>query len=58
MGGIFVTEQEKILLSKTSIILGRDTSRMKLNDIMEELVHVIVSDRKIQDRNVLVEVNQ
>lgn len=36
-----MTEQEKKLLYKTSIILKKDTSKMKLNDIIEELVNVI-----------------
>ena len=34
-----MTEQEKRLLYKTSIILNKDTSQMKLNDIIEELVN-------------------
>lgn len=36
-----MTEQEKKLCYQTTIILGKDTSQMKLNDIIEELVHVI-----------------
>lgn len=36
-----MTEQEKKLLYKTSNILKKDTSKMKLNDIIEELVYVI-----------------
>lgn len=36
-----MTEQEKKLLYKTSIILNKDTSQMRLNDIIEELVYVI-----------------
>ena len=36
-----MTEQEKTLQYKTSIILKKDTSKMKLNDIIEELVNVI-----------------
>ena len=38
-----MTEQEKKLLIKTSIILKKDTSQMKLIDIIEELIHVIES---------------
>ncbi|WP_276569623.1 hypothetical protein [Cytobacillus firmus] len=34
-----MTEQEKRLLYKTSIILNKDTSQMRLNDIIEELVN-------------------
>jgi hypothetical protein len=40
-GGIFVTDQEKELHNKTSIILGKDTINMKLNEIIEELVNII-----------------
>lgn len=36
-----MSEQEKRLLYKTSIILNKDTSQMRLNDIIEELVYVI-----------------
>lgn len=36
-----MTEQEKDLLQKTSIILRKDTSQMNLNDIIDELVRVI-----------------
>ena len=46
---IFMSEQEKTLLYKTSIILRKDTSIMSLNDIIEELVHVIESKTK-EDR--------
>ncbi|MBU8773240.1 hypothetical protein [Cytobacillus oceanisediminis] len=42
-----MTEQEKRLLYKTSIILNKDTSQMRLNDIIEELVYVIEQ----KDRN-------
>jgi hypothetical protein len=42
---IFMSEQEKTLLYKTSIILRKDTSKMSLNDIIEELVHVIESKK-------------
>lgn len=38
---IFMSEQEKTLLFKTASILRKDTSIMRLNDIIEELVHVI-----------------
>lgn len=36
-----VSEQEETLIGKTSIILGKDTSQMTLNDIIQALVHVI-----------------
>jgi hypothetical protein len=42
-GGELMTEQEKLLIYKTSFILNKDTSQMKLNDIIEELIHVIES---------------
>jgi hypothetical protein len=46
-----MTEQEKILHYKTSIILGKDTSEMKLNNIIEELVQVIEQHETILLRN-------
>lgn len=46
-----MTEQEKILCYKTSIILGKDTSQMKLNDIIEELVYVIEQKSNIKAVN-------
>lgn len=46
--GYEMTEQEKRLLYKTSIILGKDTSQMRLNDIIEELVNVIEKKDNIQ----------
>ncbi|MGG1675011.1 hypothetical protein ACIFOT_04570 [Neobacillus sp. NRS-1170] len=46
---IFMSEQEKTLLYKTSIILRKDTSMLSLNDIIEELVHVIESKQKMTD---------
>jgi len=36
-----MSEKEEILLLKTSSILKKDTSMMKLNDIIEELVNII-----------------
>jgi hypothetical protein len=45
-GGIFVREREEILIYKTSNILRKDTSMMKLNDIIEELVRIIESKTK------------
>lgn len=36
-----MSEQEETLICKTSIILGKDTSQMTLNDVIQELVHVI-----------------
>lgn len=45
-----MTEQEKLLHHKTSIILKKDTSQMRLNEIIEELVHVIEqSESKKED---------
>jgi hypothetical protein len=41
-----MTEQEKRLLYKTSMILGKDTSQMRLNDIIEELIYVIEQKEK------------
>ena len=46
-----MTEQEKTLLYKTSIILGKDTSQMRLNDIIEELVNVIEQKDTYQAEN-------
>jgi hypothetical protein len=40
-GGIFLGEQESMLQYKISTILEKDTSQMTLNDIIEELVHII-----------------
>lgn len=40
-GGIFLSEQERMLQYKTSTILEKDTCQMTLNDIIEELVHII-----------------
>ncbi|WP_275677612.1 hypothetical protein [Neobacillus drentensis] len=36
-----MNEQEEMLINKTSIILNKDTSKMSLNDIIEELVTII-----------------
>ncbi|MBM7652201.1 hypothetical protein [Neobacillus cucumis] len=36
-----MNEQEEMLIYKTSIILKKDTSKMCLNDIIEELVTLI-----------------
>ncbi|MED4225503.1 hypothetical protein [Neobacillus cucumis] len=41
-----MSEHEEMLICKTSFILGKDTSQMKLNDIIEELVKVI--DKKLK----------
>jgi DNA-directed RNA polymerase delta subunit len=41
-----VSNQEQTLIDKTSFILEKDTSKMKLNDIIEELVRVIESTKK------------
>jgi hypothetical protein len=41
-----VRDQEEILIYKTSNILRKDTSMMKLNDIIEELVRIIESKTK------------
>lgn len=47
-GGIFVSKQEEILIYKTSSILKKDTSMMKLNDIIEELVKIIESNTEVE----------
>ncbi|WP_272928180.1 hypothetical protein [Bacillus sp. USDA818B3_A] len=36
-----MNEQEEMLINKTSLILEKDTSKMSLNDIIEELVTII-----------------
>ncbi|MGS2778640.1 hypothetical protein ACVBAX_14830 [Robertmurraya sp. GLU-23] len=36
---------------KTTIILGKDTSQMRLNDIIEELVYVIEQKGNIETEN-------
>jgi hypothetical protein len=41
-----VSEQEELLIYKTSNILKKDTSMMKLNDIIEELVCIIESKKE------------
>lgn len=41
MEAFFMSDQEEILLYKTSQILNKDTSMMRLNDIIEELVNII-----------------
>jgi len=46
-----MTEQEKNLCNKTTIILGKDTSQMRLNDIIEELVYVIEQKSNIKSVN-------
>lgn len=46
-----MTEQEKKLCNKTTIILGKDTSQMRLNDIIEELVNVIEQKSNIKTVN-------
>jgi hypothetical protein len=50
-GGIIVSEQEEILLLKTSNILKKDTSMMKLNDIIDELVSIIESNSEVDKSN-------
>jgi hypothetical protein len=50
-GGIIVSEKEEILLLKTSNILKKDTSMMKLNDIIEELVSIIESSSQVDKGN-------
>jgi len=42
---LILLHQEKTLLYKTSIILKKDTSRMNLNDIIDELVRVVESKK-------------
>ncbi|WP_423801880.1 hypothetical protein [Neobacillus sp. SAB-20_R2A] len=41
-----MSDQEEILLYKTSLILNKDTSMMRLNDIIEELVNIIELNNK------------
>lgn len=41
-----MSDQEEILLYKTSRILNKDTSMMRLNDIIEELVNIIELNNK------------
>ena len=41
-----MSDQEEILLYKTSQILNKDTSMMRLNDIIEELVNIIELNAK------------
>ena len=44
-----MSDQEKTLMYKTSIILGKDTKMMKLNDIIDELIRIIeLEDNKIK----------
>jgi hypothetical protein len=50
-GGELMTEQEKLLIYKTSFILNKDTSQMKLNDIIEELIHVIEAKKDWTNSN-------
>jgi flagellin-specific chaperone FliS len=50
-GGIIVSEKEEILLLKTSTILKKDTSMMKLNDIIEELVSIIELNSGVDKNN-------
>ncbi|WHY02818.1 hypothetical protein [Neobacillus sp. DY30] len=41
-----MSKKEEILIYKTSNILRKDTSMMRLNDIIEELVRIIESKTK------------
>ncbi|MDN3016940.1 hypothetical protein PH210_12105 [Paenibacillus sp. BSR1-1] len=42
-----MNDQEKTLMYKTSIILGKETKMMKLNDIIDELIRLIeLGDKK------------
>ncbi|MGG0174740.1 hypothetical protein [Gottfriedia acidiceleris] len=53
-----MNEKEKILVYKTTKILEKDTSRMKLNDIIEELIQVIETntmDLRLAFKSTLVE---
>lgn len=43
-----MSEQEELLIYKTSFILKKDTSMMKLNDIIEELVYIIESKKEVE----------
>ncbi|MFJ5761470.1 hypothetical protein ACIQAA_20650 [Neobacillus sp. NPDC093182] len=46
-----MSNQEEILLLKTSSILKKDTSMMRLNDIIQELVNVIESNSEVDKNN-------
>jgi hypothetical protein len=46
-----MSDQEEILLLKTSSILKKDTSMMKLIDIIQELVKVIESKSEVDKNN-------
>jgi hypothetical protein len=46
-----MSDQEEVLLLKTSSILKKDTSMMKLNDIIQELVNVIESKSEVDKKN-------
>ncbi|MGX6441817.1 hypothetical protein ACWM35_01110 [Neobacillus sp. K501] len=43
-----MSEQEEMLIYKTTNILKKDTSMMKLNDIIEELVCIIESKNEVE----------
>jgi hypothetical protein len=45
-----VSEQEEMLMCKTSIILEKDTSQMTLNNIILELVNVIETNPQTKDK--------
>jgi hypothetical protein len=45
--GVNMTEKEKGLAVETSRILGKDTKKMSLNDIIAELVTVIDTQEKM-----------
>lgn len=46
-----MSEQEEMLIYKTTNILKKDTSMMKLNDIIEELVCIIESKNEVEWKN-------
>lgn len=46
-----MSDQEEILLLKTSSILKKDTSMMKFIDIIQELVKVIESKSEVDKNN-------
>lgn len=45
-----MSEQDEMLMCKTSIILGKDTSQLTLNNIIQELVDVIETNPQTKDK--------
>ncbi|MDQ1005319.1 hypothetical protein QFZ28_005897 [Neobacillus niacini] len=53
-----MSDQEKKLQYKSSIILGKDTSQMRLNDIIEELICVFESKTRMTNINNGLEIHE